>query len=401
MKLQVIKNAVEHERALAEVERLINLDPEEGTDDAEMLAVLAVLVENYERDRFPIAAPTAVEAIRFRMEQEGLTQRDLEPYIGSRSKVSEVLKGKTPLSVRMMRALHSGLGIPAQSLLGEPMKETDGADVDWARFPVREMWKRGWIEATASEVRKAPGALAARFFADSGGAAFAEARFRQTLHHRTGQAPDPYAILAWCARVQARSCQMDVAPFKGASINVDFLGCVARLSAEPDGPKRALAMLAQHGVPVIVEPHLPRTRLDGAAMSTTSGHPAIGLTLRHDRVDSFWFTLLHELAHVALHLSRELVFVDDLDTGDGDDILEKEADKFARDAIIPRGIWRRSAAFRQRTPETVKQLASELHIHPALVAGRLRRETGNFYLFSQLLGHGTVRPIFGLQEGES
>jgi HTH-type transcriptional regulator/antitoxin HigA len=296
----------------------------------------------------------------------------------------------------MMRALNSGLGIPAQALLAEPVEEADGVDVDWARFPVREMWKRGWIEATASEVREMPDALAARFFNGSGSAMFVEAKFRQTLHHRTGQVPDPYAILAWCARVYARSRQLKETPLRVESIDAEFLRSVARLSAEPEGPKQALDMLSQSGIPVVIESHLPRTRLDGAAIPTQSGRAVIGLTLRHDRVDSFWFTLLHELAHVALHLSRKLVFVDDLDTSDSDDVLEKEADKFARDAIIPREIWRRSAAFRQRTPESVKQLASELHIHPALVAGRLRRETGNYYLFNQLLGHGSVRAMFGL-----
>ncbi len=88
--------------------------------DADRLELLALLVRDYEDKHYPIDMPDPVEAITFRMEQMGLTRKDLERYIGSRSKVSEVLSGKRRLSLSMIRALHEGLGIPAEVLLGRP-----------------------------------------------------------------------------------------------------------------------------------------------------------------------------------------------------------------------------------------------------------------------------------------
>lgn len=399
MKLQVIKNADQHEAALQEIERLVLQAPDEGTEDAERLAVLALLVETYEQEHFPIDTPTPVEAIRFRMEQAGLTPRDLEPYIGSRSKVSEVLSGKVPLSLRMIQALRDGLGIPADVLLTRPGSPHDKGQetYDWVRFPVREMWKRGWFDASESEIKKAPGELAKRFFVNSFGesSSIEHVLFRRTLHQRAGATLDHYATLAWCARVQAKARSLDLPTFQASNVTKESLRDIVQLSVYSDGPLRAREYLASRGVALIVESHLPKTRLDGAAMQTKDGRPVIGLTLRYDRVDNFWFTLLHELAHIVLHVrDADRSFVDDLDVSSADDLFEREADRLARDSTIPRSVWRRSAAYRAQTIETVIALARELGISPALVAGRLRQETGNYYLFNQLVGHRQVRTMF-------
>ncbi len=118
MKPKIIKNAKEHEAALARIEKL--MDARRGTPEADELELLATLVEMYEDEAYPIDEPDPVEAIRFRMEQQGLRPRDLVPYIGSRSKVSEILSGHRTLSLRMIRGLSAGLGIPAAVLVHEP-----------------------------------------------------------------------------------------------------------------------------------------------------------------------------------------------------------------------------------------------------------------------------------------
>ena len=123
MKPKVIKTRADYQAALAYLETLMAAQP--GTAQEEELELFAVLLDNYEREHFPIGLPDPVEAIKFRMEQQGLTRKDLEPYIGSQSKVSEVLNRKRPLSVAMIRALHSGLDIPSEVLLqapGQPRK---------------------------------------------------------------------------------------------------------------------------------------------------------------------------------------------------------------------------------------------------------------------------------------
>ncbi len=120
MKPKVIKTQTDYRAALAHLETLMDAQP--GTPQAEELELFAVLIENYEREHFPIGLPDPVEAIKFRMEQQGLTRKDLARYIGSLSKVSEVLNRKRPLSLAMIRALHLGLGIPAEVLLQAPQR---------------------------------------------------------------------------------------------------------------------------------------------------------------------------------------------------------------------------------------------------------------------------------------
>ena len=119
---RIIHTDAEHHEALAALNRLMDIDLESGTPEADDLQLLALVIEAYEKERWPIGLPDAVDAIRFRMDQQGLTQRDLEPYIGSRASVSAVLSGKRPLSLRMIRALHEGLGIPLEVLVREPRR---------------------------------------------------------------------------------------------------------------------------------------------------------------------------------------------------------------------------------------------------------------------------------------
>jgi len=95
------------------------MDAESGTDEGDELEVLATLVEVYEEKHFPIGAADPVEAILFRMEQQDLKRKDLEAFIGSRHRVSEVLNRKRGLSLDMIRRLHAGLGIPLEALVGE------------------------------------------------------------------------------------------------------------------------------------------------------------------------------------------------------------------------------------------------------------------------------------------
>ena len=115
MKPKVIKTERDHQAALALIETLMD---KASPDEAE-LELWSLLVEKFEEDHFPIAAPDPIEAIRFRMDQAGLAPVDLEPFMQSKSKVSEVMNRKRPLSLSMIRALHRGLQIPAEVLVQE------------------------------------------------------------------------------------------------------------------------------------------------------------------------------------------------------------------------------------------------------------------------------------------
>jgi HTH-type transcriptional regulator / antitoxin HigA len=116
MDIKPIKTDRDYRRALKEIERLMDARP--NTPDGDALDILATLVDRWEQEHFPIEAPDAIAAIRFAMEQRGLTRRDLEPLIGSRARVAEVLNRKRSLTLPMIRKLHSALGIPADVLIG-------------------------------------------------------------------------------------------------------------------------------------------------------------------------------------------------------------------------------------------------------------------------------------------
>src|SRR5687768_13644651 len=136
----LIKNQAEYESALAEIEKLMETNPLPSSENAERLELLTLLVESYESNVFEKARIDPIDAIMFRMEQQKLSPRDLVPYIGSRSKVSEVLSRKRPLTLSMMQALHKNLGIPAKILLqGNDMVDSRMEGFDWSYFPVKEM----------------------------------------------------------------------------------------------------------------------------------------------------------------------------------------------------------------------------------------------------------------------
>lgn len=120
MKLKLIKSKGEYQAALARIEKLMDARP--GTREGDELELLAMLVHAHEEEVFPIKKPDPVDAIRFRMEQQGLRPADLVPLIGSRSKVSEVLSGKRGLSLKMIRSLAEGLNISVDVLIGRTRK---------------------------------------------------------------------------------------------------------------------------------------------------------------------------------------------------------------------------------------------------------------------------------------
>ena len=192
------------------------------------------------------------------------------------------------------------------------------------------------------------------------------------------------------------------AAYETGTVTLDFLTQVARLSWSDDGPRVAQEFLAQHGIPLVIERHLPRTYLDGAALRLGDGRPVVALTLRYDRIDSFWFCLLHELAHVGRHLDRDAgtAFIDDLSLRKPDreleDQREVEADQWASEALIPSAQWKTSPVRTTPTPLGVMTLAHHLQVHPATVAGRIRYERQNYRLLSQFVGTGKVRQQLGV-----
>ena len=122
--LKPIRTESDHERAMAEVERLWGA--KSGTPEGDRLDVLVTLIEAYEKEVYPFDPPDPIEAIQFRMEQMGLSRKDLEPFIGSRARVAEVMNRKRGLSIDMIRRLNEGLGISGDILI-RPTREDRAA----------------------------------------------------------------------------------------------------------------------------------------------------------------------------------------------------------------------------------------------------------------------------------
>lgn len=397
METRVIQNKSQHEAALNKIDGLIALDPELGTPEGDRLELLALLIETYENEHFKFRRPGPIEAIKFRMEEQRLQQRDLIPYIGSKSKVSEILSGKRPLTLPMVRALSSGLGISADILIQDPIvDQAESHNIEWEKFPLKEMIKRNWIDATFDDLKVRASEIAINFFSPLGDGLSIPVLTRCTFHQRAGREMDRYALMAWTARVISRGkSECCFSKYVPGTVDDDFIKEIGKLSWSHQGPVLAKEFLSNKGIALVIEPHLPKTRLDGASMLTPEGMPVIGLTIRYDRVDSFWFTLIHELVHISRHLdSPEETFIDDLEAEAEDDPREQEADRVARECLIPKSKWHRSPAFRQGTTQVINELANELSIHPAIIAGRIRFEKRNYKILNQLVGRGEVRKLF-------
>ena len=339
-----------------------------------------------------------LEAIAVYLDRKGMSRRDLVPIIGSRSKVSEVMSGKRSITMPMARALHKHLGIPAEELLKEPTKNSTGKtdDIEWKKFPLSQMAKRGWIEQKANLQENAE-QLIRELMQRAGSKDLVTALYRKNDQNRANAKTDAYALNAWCWQVLAQAREREwKKPYRTQRDATQLIREVAKLSPATDGPLRAVEYLRERGIAVEIVPHLPRTHLDGAAMKGEGERPVIGLTLRYDRIDNFWWVLMHELAHVTSHLEDEnSAFIDDLRL-ESSDAKEEEADRLAEEILIPRDVWEHCEAAERPTPLTVTALAQELGIHPAIVAGRARKKQRNYRLLSQFVGSKGVNYLFGL-----
>ena len=404
MNVKIIKSAKDYEANMARLSALMSLDPKPNSKEENELELLALVIQDFERQTVPPVKADPIESILFRMDQMQLTRKELIPFIGSISKVSEVLSRKRPLSLPMIRRLNQGLGIPADILIEDV--ETDSSlvdqepEMDFTRFPLKEMLERGCFgdfEGNVQRLKDYAEDLVRKFMQDLLPKRMEPAFLRAPLHQRGDRQADEMAILAWrmCVLRKAREV-ISTREYKQGTITPEWLRELAKLSAFDEGPKLAKEHLARHGITLVIEKHFKRTFLDGAAM-LDNDRPIVALTLRHDRVDNFWFALLHELAHVAKHLKPETpVFIDDLDRTNLQTV-EGEADAMAQEALIPNKSWSAAKVRQTLASEDVMAYADEIGVHPAIVAGRLRHEEKNFRLLSHLIGKtGQVSQTFAV-----
>ncbi len=390
-RIKVIRTEEDYNQALELLEKLVLSDPEPHSDEGEQLSLLATLIQDYESKNFPESLPDPVEAILYRMEQQGLKPIDLVPYIGERSRVSEVLSGKRQLTLDMIRKLEAGLGIPAKVLIQRRDDSGTLSYGSWSTRLLNLMAKRGYFgKLTLKEHGKVE--LLQRFFASVGVESQPAALLRRTSY-RTSVLTDKHALSAWYTRIiqQAQKVKVETI-YKAGSLDLAYMKDLVKLSCQERSPILAQDRLKEAGVILIVEPHLPKTYLDGAAIMTERENPIIGMSLRHDRLDNFWFTLMHELAHIVLHYDNSdfEIFLDekvqDRDRMEfSSEQLEREADGLAEESILPREKWEISPAKVTPSAMAAQSLANELGINVAVIAGIIRYKHENYFYLHKLV----------------
>jgi HTH-type transcriptional regulator/antitoxin HigA len=386
MTVKPIRNPIEYQAAKDKLKIWIAANKDGAKSDD--IEVLVAVLEQYERQKFPVNAPSPVAAIKYRMQQKGMLPRDLEPFIGSRARVSEVLAGKRSLSLDHIRALHEGLSIPYEALIEKPtIKQSEQIEVS------RPILKRLASMGFELKPENVTDFLHRAFGHQTSPALLA----RRTRTQRASAKTDEAALLLWQAAALIKAAKNDVAtPFKPSKLTDEVLRQVAQLSATPGGPKNVKQFLAKQGIVFVINPTLPGTFLDGAAMLLNEKTPVLVLTIRHDRVDNFWFTLLHELVHISRHYEalREdrFAFFDDLDL-DSEDIREQEADELAQECLIPSALLRSVNWSAYSSNEDITKLAGAAHVDISIVAGRWQRHHADYRKFSRLIERNTLREM--------
>jgi HTH-type transcriptional regulator / antitoxin HigA len=329
------------------------------------------------------------------MSQTGLAEKlNMKPQQVQRYEATNYMGASLARLIEVSRAL----GVKASGTF-EATKQVGGSvfawgnadDIIWGQLPYKEMIKRRWFDVPRDGN---PVAKAKEYFLRAAGPQFATAYHRKKM--RSGSVPNEYALLAWQARILERARSLtEIKESPEFELDDRWLPNLVSLTKREDGPSRARQMLAEKGIALIIEPHLPESYLDGAAMLNDEGRPVIGLTLRYDRLDNFWFVLLHELGHVLLHLfdGVRFDFFDD-ESGPDNDSIEAEADKFALNALIPEELWDHCLSRFALSEEAVKIDSDNLGIHPSIIAGRIRKERNNYTILNNLVGQGLVRAQF-------
>ena len=333
------------------------------------------------------------EFLRDELEARGWSQTELAEIIGRPVRlINELIAGKKAITPETAIQLGDSLGtgpelwmnLESQYQLSK-VRSTDGLIARRAklyeRFPVREMIKRGWIEASKSiEV------LEQQFLTFFGiDRLDAEIPFYHAAKKTDALDLPSMLQLAWLCRARRIASELVIAPYTEVTLREALPRLSALLSA-PEETRHVARVLADCGVRFVVVEPIPGAKIDGACFWLTDMQPVVALSLRLDRIDNFWFVLRHELEHVLCRHGQDRYILDqDLEGTAADQINEDEivANAAAAEFCVAQdemaGFIARVAPF--FAEERVVLFAKRLNVHPGLVVGQLQRRLGRYNLF--------------------
>lgn len=352
--------------------------------------------------------PTPAEFIRGELEKRGMTQGDLAFVLRVPAPaVNQIAVGRRGISADMARALSAVFDVPAEYILRlqkdaelrAELSRAKGPHPDVARnarivvrnarivstYPVREMVKRGWIE----DDRETIAAQLARFF---GVSTPEDIPHLEHAGKKSDYSNTPPAQLAWLFRVRQIAREMVVPPYSELALRA-AIPKLRALTVAPEEARHVPRILHECGIRFVIVQALPGAKIDGVCFWLSEGtSPVIGMSIRFDRIDNFWFVLRHEIEHVMRGDGRAAAMIDsdlEMDTIATADLPPEEiaANSASLEFCVPKiemdsWVARKAPFFSEKD---LVGFARRIGVHPGLIAGQLRKRTGNYKLFTRYL----------------
>ena len=327
------------------------------------------------------------EVLEEEIEARGMTQKELAARLGKPAQaVNEIIKGKKAITPDTAIGLGKVLGISPHywntleadyrmTLARNRDREAIAANVQWLdEYPIREMIRRGWIQAGRDKESKLEALLSFLGVADAKPQVYQEAvGFRIT---EAGQQKISMgALAAWLRKGELEAEEVQTAAYDEDAFRQALVAIRSMTEDPPEKLYPAMrALCAEAGVAFCVVQELPKSGANGATRWLTPQKALIQMSLRNKWADIFWFTFFHEACHVLMHRRQRQVVIDGLN-GDTDmTAMEEEADRFARDRLIPPREWGEFRSGVTFNPSSVKAFARSVNVAPFVVVGRLQKE---------------------------
>lgn len=324
------------------------------------------------------------EILKEELEARDWTQGDFAEIIGRPIQVvNEIISGKKAITPETAILFSEALGTSAElwlnlessyrlDILNQKQQNADLVSRKaklYSKAPIKELIKRRWIQASEPIDELESEVLGFFDIPDLDSSPPLMAQFRRTY---TKDIDSP-SVIAWARKAEISASKLDCPAFNSKKIKQAIPELIS-LSAEESMTSKIPENLCKLGVRIVFVPHLPKTRIDGAAFWLNNNSPVIALSLRLNRLDNFWFTLMHEIAHLIYHKNK--AYLDTDITEEPTCEVESEANKIARDWLIPPDVFigfiEDTRPFFSRS--AVLSFANEFGIHPAIVVGRLQYE---------------------------
>jgi HTH-type transcriptional regulator/antitoxin HigA len=337
--------------------------------------------------------------IREELEERGWSQRDLAYILGRREEsVNLIISGKRRISVDMAKALEEAFDVPAEFFINlqnvydlSRTKEPDPgikirAQFYQSSYPIREMIKRGWLEDTHPSLLEIQ---MARFFEVDN---VMEIPHLSHAAKKTNYKKMPPNQVAWLFRVKQIATSINVPRYSENKLQ-KALSNLEKLTSDPEETRHIPRILMECGIRYIIVETLPMTKIDGVCFWLDNYSPVIGMTVRHDRIDNFWFVLMHEIKHILEKHGKKYEIIDtelegDLASPDGPVSLEEKiANLGATEFCVPRVAM--DSFYKRKYPYISEQdiigFAQKMQRHPGIVVGQLHNKTKDYRYFRKYL----------------